>query len=336
MVYENPSGERAHRDVRLRDHSAFKRVFQPGRLTFGLLAPLEGYPDRAFPTLHDQAALVRRADELGIAALWLRDVPFYDPSFGDVGQLWDPMVYAGWLTAETRRIAIGTAGMVLPLREPVFLAKQSASVDHLSGGRFLLGLASGDRPAEFPSLGLRFEDRAARYREALAILRATTEGQFNRHTGVHYGSLDGTLDLVPKPLGSRLPLIAIGRARQELEWIASHLDAWIWHGSNPRMMADVVPAWRRAVGDAHFKPYGYGAWFELLDDPEAPLEAGGVLRAGRKALIALWKDHERRGVSHVVLNMRPARRPAAEMLEELAEFVLPEFPALADADDMAA
>jgi luciferase-type oxidoreductase len=311
----------------MRAHPAFGRLFRPGRLTFGLLAPLEGYPDQPIPTLQNQEALVRRADELGIAALWLRDVPFYDPNFGDVGQIWDPMVYAGWLAAETRQIAIGTAGMILPLREPLLLAKQAASLDHLSGSRFLLGLASGDRPGEFPSMGLRFEDRVERYREALAVLRAATEGHFNRHAGTHYGSLDGSLDLLPKPRAPRLPLIAIGRGGQDLEWIASHVDAWIWHGSNPQKMADVVPAWRAAVGTACFKPYGYGAWFELLDDPEAPLEPGRVLRAGRKALVALWKDQERLGVSHVVLNLKPARRPAAEMIEELAQFVLPEFPA---------
>jgi alkanesulfonate monooxygenase SsuD/methylene tetrahydromethanopterin reductase-like flavin-dependent oxidoreductase (luciferase family) len=157
-------------------------------------------------------------------------------------------------------------------------------------------------------------------------LRAATEGHFNRHAGTYYGSLNGSLDLLPKPLATRLPMIAIGRGGQKLEWIASHVDAWIWHGSKPQEMADA--AWRAAVGKAYFKPYGYGALFELLDDREAPLEPGRVLRAGRKALVALWKDQERRGVSHVVLNMKPARRPAAEMIEELAEYVLPEFPAV--------
>lgn len=327
MSYRASAAEHVRDDPVMRAHPAFGRLFRPGRLTFGLLAPLEGYLDQPIPTLQNQEALVRRADELGIAALWLRDVPFYDPNFGDVGQIWDPMVYGGWLAAETHQIAIGTAGVILPLREPVLLAKQATSLDHLSGGRFMLGLASGDRPGEFPSMGLRFEDRAERYREALAVLRAATEGHFNRHAGTHYGSLDGSLDLLPKPLAPRLPMIAIGRGGQDLEWIASHVDAWIWHGSNPQAMADVVPAWRAAVGADCFKPYGYGAWFELLDNPEAPIEPGGVLRAGRKALIALWKDQERRGVSHVVLNLKPARRPAAEMIEELAEFVLPEFPA---------
>ena len=141
-------------------HLGFGRVFQPGRLTFGFIAPLEGYPDRPAPTMKDHAAMARQADQAGFAALWLRDVPFYDPSFGDVGQVFDPKVYAGWLAAVTTRMAIGTAGIVLPLRDPVSVAKQATSLDHLTGNRFLLGLSTGDRPIEYPAFGAGFEDRA--------------------------------------------------------------------------------------------------------------------------------------------------------------------------------
>jgi hypothetical protein len=91
-------------------HREFSRVFQPGKLTFGFIAPLEGYPESAGPSLEGHVELARKADRMGMAAMWLRDVPFYESNFGDVGQILDPMVYAGWLAAVTRDIAIGTAG----------------------------------------------------------------------------------------------------------------------------------------------------------------------------------------------------------------------------------
>jgi len=59
-------------------HAGFARVFQPGRLTFGFIAPLEGYPDRPAPTMRDHLAMARKADDAGFAAVWLRDVPFFD------------------------------------------------------------------------------------------------------------------------------------------------------------------------------------------------------------------------------------------------------------------
>jgi len=135
----------------LENHTAFSGTFQRDQLTIGFISPARGYPDSPFPSLEDQAEIVQRLDQSDAAALWLRDVPFYDPSFGDTGQVLDPMVYAGWLAALTSRIAIGTAGIVSPLREPVITAKQIATADQLLGGRFLAGMASGDRATEYPA-----------------------------------------------------------------------------------------------------------------------------------------------------------------------------------------
>lgn len=308
-------------------HHAFASVFQPGKLTFGFIAPLEGYPDSAAPTMVEHLELARLADTLGIAALWLRDVPFYDPTFGDVGQIFDPMVYAGMLAANTKRMAIGTAGIVLPLRDPLIVAKQATSADQLLGGRFLLGMAGGDRPEEYPAFGVPFETRAERYRDAHAQIRSTSEVEFPVHRSQFYGVLSGTLNLVPKPVSGRLPLIAIGRSGQTIEWLASNMDAWIWHGSDASRMAEVVPRWRGANEGASFKPYGYATWFDLDENPDAALQPGRVLRAGRNALIDFWHAQERDGINHVVLNLKPTRRPALEILEEMAEHVLPEFPA---------
>jgi hypothetical protein len=82
------------------EHPGYAGVFRPSRLTFGLVvAPLEPYAVSPWPALDHHADAVRLVEDTDIAALWLRDVPFYDPSFGNTGQLVDPMVYAGWLAA---------------------------------------------------------------------------------------------------------------------------------------------------------------------------------------------------------------------------------------------
>lgn len=109
-IKSSESGPLALLPADLATHRGFSRVFQPGKLTFGFIAPLEGYPDSAGPSLENHVEMARKADRMGMAALWLRDVPFYDPDLGDIGQVLDPMVYAGWLAAVTRDIAIGTAG----------------------------------------------------------------------------------------------------------------------------------------------------------------------------------------------------------------------------------
>ncbi len=83
-------------------------------------------------TIADNARL---AENLGFSALWVRDVPFYDPHFGDVGQ-GRPDGYTWFLSAHTQNIALGTAGLIAPLRSPIHIAKMATSVDSLSHGRF--------------------------------------------------------------------------------------------------------------------------------------------------------------------------------------------------------
>ncbi|WP_228125606.1 LLM class oxidoreductase [Gluconobacter cadivus] len=303
----------------------FDSTFRAGRMTFGFIAPLESYPDGPAPSMRDHLAMARKADDAGFTAIWLRDVPLYDPTFGDLGQVFDPIAYAGFLAAATSRIAIGTAGIVLPLRDPLAIAKQATTLDHLTNNRFILGLSSGDRPVEYPAFGIDFKDRAERFRDAHALIRAVTEQDFPRHRSSHFGTLDGSLDMVPKPVRDRLPIIAVGRAGQSVEWLAENMDGWIWHQSDFDRLGDVVDRWKAAIPERAFKPYGYGTFFDLDRDPDAPLRAVRGLSIGRKALIELWKRQRDLGVNHVALNLKMTRRPATEMLDELGEHVLPLF-----------
>src|SRR4029079_1702567 len=111
-------------------------------------------------------------------ALWTRDVPLRDPNFGDVGQIYDSWVWLGWIAAQTPTIALATGSIILPLRHPLHTAKAAASVDRLSGRRLVLGVASGDRPVEFPAFGVAFEKRDALFRENLRVLRQVLEEDF--------------------------------------------------------------------------------------------------------------------------------------------------------------
>ncbi len=115
-------------------HPGYRRMFAADALTLGLFLPLRFYQGD-MRVLLGQARLVEDIDRLGFAAVWVRDVPLFDPRFGDAGQVFDPFTYLGYLAARTRRIALATGSAVLALRQPVDLAKAAASVDRLSGGR---------------------------------------------------------------------------------------------------------------------------------------------------------------------------------------------------------
>lgn len=89
---------------------AYNSVFRPNRLSLGVVVPLENYSASPVPTMTRHLERVQWAEELGFSAIWLRDVPFNVPSFGDAGQTYDPFVYLGLLAGRTKRLATGESG----------------------------------------------------------------------------------------------------------------------------------------------------------------------------------------------------------------------------------
>lgn len=308
----------------LADHYGYRKLFSPSRLSFGLIAPMQGY-STPFPNLKNHEELVMKADEAGIDAIWLRDVPLYDPNFGDVGQGFDVIAYAGWLAAKTKNLIIGTSGVVLPFRDPILLAKQTISLDHLSKGRFILGIASGDRASEYPVFGVNFATRADRFAEAALILKKMMAETFPELQSEFYGRQNGGLDMFPKPYSNRIPVINIGRAGQSIDWIAENTDGWIWHGMQAQQATAFIDLWRNKNGDV-FRPYGYGNFFELSADPDAPLHLqSNFMYGGRNALIRHWEKQRDIGISHIVLNLKPSVRSPLEVIEEFGKYIVPAF-----------
>ena len=149
----------------------YNQVFVPNRLSIGLVAPLERYIKSPVPDMEHQVERIKLAEQLGFDAIWLRDVPFNVPSFGDAGQVFDPFVYLGVLASQTKDIALGVSSIILPLRHPAHVAKAAASVDVLSGGRLILGVASGDRPDEYPAMNFPYEKRGELFRESFEYIK---------------------------------------------------------------------------------------------------------------------------------------------------------------------
>ena len=305
---------------------AFDTVFQYGKMSLGLVVPLEGYGFSAVPSMEQHLERVQLAESLGFSAVWIRDVPFNVTSFGDAGQIFDPFVYLGLLAGQTNSIALGVASIVLPLRHPAHVAKAAASVDQLSGGRLLLGVASGDRPEEYPALNLPYEERGKRFRESYEYIRnmASTRASFDN---IH-GSPRPNMDLLPKPHGTRLPLLITGGSQQTPDWVAQNGDGWMTYPRNLGMQARVVREWRTRV-KAHGlrpKPIMQPLHIDLVEDDEAPPEPIHLgFRSGVRALKKHLNFLEQTGVNHVALNLRFNKIAPETTMKRLADDILPSF-----------
>lgn len=313
-------------------NSALDLIRRPGRLTVGIELPFDNdwspagearrLADgraRGVPDLSAQAELVRRADDLGFAAIWMRDVPVFDAvNMGDAGSVYDVFTLLGYFAGLTRKIALGTAAVVLPIRHPLMTAKAAASVDVLSGGRLILGVASGDRPVEYPLLGLDFERRGEAFREAVVYLRAAWQPGGLPVNGERIPGLD----LLPRPTQPTIPIVVAGQARQDDNWLAAHVDGRFVYPGSVEKMAAQAESWREAT----FAQGSFISAFhlDLLPDVDAsavPIRFGA--RVGRKALIAHLEALAAVGVDHIAINLRQSERPPAEVIEELASDVMP-------------
>jgi len=304
----------------------YNSIFHPNRLSLGLVVPLESYPNSAVPSMQAHLERVQLAEELGFSAVWLRDVPFNVPSFGDAGQIFDPFVYLGLLAGQTKRIALGVASIVLPLRHPAHIAKAAASVDVLSGGRLILGIASGDRPDEYPALNLPFENRGERFRENYEYIRQMSE-DFPAFENT-YGNPDGSIDMLPKPTTRRLPLLITGGSQQDPEWIAQNGDGWFTYPRNIASQAKIINGWRTRIKEfgGTDKPVSQSLYIDLLDDPDAtpePIHLG--FRSGVNHLRTYLKSLQEIGINHVALNLRFNQADIEDTLKRLADDVLPSF-----------
>lgn len=305
----------------------FRRVFPGRRLTLGLFLPLDaGQAEEPDVDINRQIAMVRHAEAAGFAAVWLRDIPLRDPDFGDVGQTWDPITYAGYLAASTSSIALGTGAIVVPVRHPLHLAKQVASIDHLSAGRFLFGVATGDRSSEYPAFGLEEGRRDEVFREHLDVMQQawTTEKRGIRWSG---GRMWGG-DVVPKPLAVRPPLLTVGSCLQSMAWHREYADAHVTYQRALPMQKKYIDGWRAEGND---KPFAMSMSLDL--HPHVGAAAGPIKfgwRVGARHLVEILRELEAMGVDHVILGLKRGSRPAGVVLEELIEHVVPEFSVAAD------
>lgn len=308
-------------------NKGFNSTFQPGQLSLGLVVPIENHGQDPVPNLERHLERVQLAESLGFKAVWLRDVPFFVPSFGDAGQTYDPFTYSGFLAAKTHSIALGIASIALPLHHPVHVAKSAHTIDKLSNGRLILGVASGDRPSEYPAMGIDFESRGQLFREAFEYVRAAQKSFPTLDTN-SFGALNGQADVLPKALGHKIPMLITGHSRQAIDWIANKGDGWMYYPRDFTTQHLKISEWRSLIPKEQKidKPFMQPLYIDLDPDDNAlprPLHLG--FRIGANNLVVYLEELRAMGVNHVALNLRFNSSTIEDTLEQLANKVLPHF-----------
>jgi probable F420-dependent oxidoreductase len=161
---------------------------------------------------------VELSEELGFDSVWTTEHMIVGPEAVDrFGRVYDPLVTLGWISGWTERIRLGTSIVIVPLHHPIHLAKEVATVQELSGGRFALGVGVGWYEPEYEFMGVDFRGRGRRANEAIRLMRALWSGEHD-FDGEFWSFHDATFEPRPSPMpeiwvgGSSAP--AIRRARE--------------------------------------------------------------------------------------------------------------------------
>jgi probable F420-dependent oxidoreductase len=235
-----------------------------------------------YPDVPDPQALIAytvKAEALGFDSIWVWDHIFLgvDPPF----PVLDALTTLTAVAARTSTIKLGTGVLVLPLRNPVVLAKELSSLDLIAGGRLLLGMAAGWYKREFDAVGIPFQQRGRLMDRNLEILRRLwTEEQVNGEYPPHV--LRGS-NMSPKP--SRVPVILIGGYVDRVLRRAALNGGWLTYFYTPSGFAR---SWAKVRGFAE----------EAGRDPDALLSANqlpiyvGASRAAVEGPMMEWLGQE--------------------------------------------
>jgi probable F420-dependent oxidoreductase len=234
--------------------------------------------------------LAQAAEAAGFESIWTVEHTVVPGSYGstypyaggakmaggnDAIPLPDPLIWMAYVAAATRKIRLATGIMILPQHNPVVVAKQVATLDHLSGGRILLGIGVGWLKEEFEALGVPFDERGPRTDEYIAILRELWSADKPTFDGRFYRFKDAYCR--PQPVGKHVPIIVGGHSLAAARRAGRLGDGFFPARGAPADLFDVV---KRAAIEAGRDPKAIEITTSLpdkLDDLPA-LAALGVTR----------------------------------------------------------
>ena len=286
-----------------------------------------------------QWQIVRRVEELGYDSVWTGDHVVFNVPFHE------SLTLLASYTPITRRLRIGTCVYLLALRAPGVAAKMTATLDVLSGGRFIFGVGvGGEIPKEWELCGVPIRERGARVTEAIDVVRAlwrdspaTFEGRFTRFKDV---------SIEPKPVQRPGPPVWVGgRSEAALQRTGRQGDGWIAYVVQPERYRESLARIREAAQAAGRTLDGYvcahltfitlgrdyesarATWVRLLSRRYAqdfsPLaEKYGIVGTPEQCLERLERFREA-GCNYFILDtiVDPEQQP--EHLERIAAELLP-------------
>jgi probable F420-dependent oxidoreductase len=294
------------------------------------------------PSVDEMRELVELVDHCGFDSLWVGDHISFPVA------ILDPLLQLAQAAVVSRRLVLGTAVYLLPLRHPVPVAKQVATLDHLTEGRLIFGVGvGGEFPKEYEVCGVPLNERGARLSEAIPIMRKLWSGAPASHAGGCYHAFDGVAMQPPPRQPGGPPIWFGGRSEAALRRTGRLGDGWLAYVVTSDMYGAALGKIAAAAAGRSLNRFGTGLllFARLGHTYEEALEAATITLSQRYAMdfrraaeryAALGPPQQvaetirafyAAGVRHVLLDMVG---PYEERHDQIAWFGRDVLPLLAD------
>jgi probable F420-dependent oxidoreductase len=294
------------------------------------------------PSIDEMRELVELVDGCGFDSLWVGDHIAFTLA------ILDPLLQLAQAAVVSRRLVLGTAVYLLPLRHPAGVAKQVATLDHLTEGRLIFGIGiGGEFPKEYELCGVPLKERGARLSEAIAIMRKLWTGAPASHGGGCYPAFGDVVMRPPPRQPGGPPIWCGGRSEAALRRTGRLGDGWLAYVVTPEMYAAAIQTIGGTAAGRSLTRFGTGLllFTRVGSSYEEALEAATITLSQRYAMdfrraaeryAALGPPQQvagsirafyAAGVRHVIVDMVG---PCEERHDQIAWFSRDVLPLLAD------
>ncbi|MFI7318800.1 LLM class F420-dependent oxidoreductase [Streptomyces venezuelae] len=289
----------------------------------------EEWEQRAGPD--DLVEIARTADRTGFAYIATCDHVAIPRRLADaMSTVWyDPVATLAHLAAVTENVRLMSHVAIVGLRHPLLSAKQYATLDHLSGGRLILGVGAGHVREEFEALGVDFARRGPVLDETIDALRAALGAEeYPEYTGETFAFKD--LGQLPRPAQTRVPLWVGGSSPAAVRRAATRGDGWLPQGDPRDKLPAQIARLKRLREEAGIaEPVTVGAITEPLYVGEPGWPVGRRTLAGKpEELAASLRAYAAMGVDQIQVRFRSRSR--TELTDQMAAFAADVAPHLDD------
>jgi Coenzyme F420-dependent N5,N10-methylene tetrahydromethanopterin reductase and related flavin-dependent oxidoreductases len=294
-------------------------------MRIGIVLPIsqedgeDGVPD--YPAIRQMAV---GAEAAGLDSVWVFDHLLFR-SGGETSGIHECWTILAAVAEATRRVELGTLVMCTGFRNAALLAKMAATLDHVSGGRLILGVGAGWHDPEYEAFGYPTDHKVTRFEESLAVITGLIRTGRADVAGRFVTARDAVL--LP-PARSDLPILVAAKGPRMLELTARHADAWnlAWFGFPDERLARVRGELLDACGRVGRDPttlsitVGITVRYPDAGPPTNEPPTSAALTGTVEEIAAGLAAHAAAGADHVIAVLEPSTRTLATFVEAVARY----------------